>query len=226
MSTPWDIYVDERKVPGKQSLGFLLVPNTASFMHKLFRCRQHAPGSDRGRMETREIHWNNIHRGVLPVALHWIERVFQHRGAKFYLLNWPKTQTKEYVVIDFVRRFAEARKLHPPFNIVVFLDFDSSHARAKIQNTIREAAAIRRCYHLASEKNDCIQCADLLLGATALLGDDPTVRLEQPELEQRWLSGEKLRNSETKRYLAGYLGTLIDNDAKCVYDLRRKKKNG
>ncbi len=46
MSTPWDIYVDERKVPGDSAIGFLIVPNTSSFSHKLFRCSHHPPSRD------------------------------------------------------------------------------------------------------------------------------------------------------------------------------------
>ena len=34
--TPWDIYADERKVCGDYAIGFLIVPNTASFLHKLY----------------------------------------------------------------------------------------------------------------------------------------------------------------------------------------------
>ena len=222
--TPWDIYIDERKVPGDSALGFLVVPNTASFSQKLFRCRHMRNVSGQARIETREIHWSNIHRGVIDVCERWIDRLYQHKGAKFYVLDWDRTETKEQVILRFLARFTRNKRLEPPFDVVVFLDYDSSHARAKIQNVIRESGRISRCYHLDSSKNDCIQCCDLLLGACTLLRDDPTIRFSYSELEQRKLSGDKLKNSEVRRYLCGILAKTMDSRERCVYDLRKSSR--
>jgi hypothetical protein len=79
---------------------------------------------------------------------------------------------------------------------------------------------IGRCYHLDSANNDCIQCCDLLLGAISLARNDPFVRLQNPDLKQKFGKGEKLRDSEVKRLIAGHLALKIDTDGGCVYDLR------
>ncbi len=221
--TPWDIYVDEVKVPGDYRLGFLVIPNTASFSQKLFRCRQHPPGKDGRTVESRELHWSRLHRGVAQVALDWIDLVFQHRGAKFYLAPWAEKEPKELVILRFIARSCQIKRLVPPYNMVVFLDYDSEHAPARIQNTIREVGNISRCYHLDSKKNDCIQCCDLLLGALRTLGNDESIPLDFDMLDRRHRDREKLRDSEIKRYIAGYLGRRIDADSHCVYDLRRGK---
>ncbi len=180
--------------------------------------------SGQARIETREIHWSNIHRGVIDVCERWIDRLYQHKGAKFYVLDWDRTETKEQVILRFLARFTRNKRLEPPFDVVVFLDYDSSHARAKIQNVIRESGRISRCYHLDSSKNDCIQCCDLLLGACTLLRDDPTIRFSYSELEQRKLSGDKLKNSEVRRYLCGILAKTMDSRERCVYDLRKSSR--
>lgn len=211
---PWDIYVDERKVPRDHWLGFLIVPNTASFMHKLHRCRENSPGQP-GRFEARELHWHRLHRTVLALAEHWFDRLFQHQGAAFRIMRLHPGVRKDVVVVDFLRRFCRAKRLHAPFDVVVFLDFESSHAPARIQNAIREAAQVSRCYHVDSAKNDCIQLTDLLLGATLKVRNDPTVALALPGLRERRARGERLSDSECKQYLAGFLDALRQqNDRK------------
>ena len=80
--TPWDIYVDERKISGTHCLGFLAVPNTASFTHKLFRCRHVRIGINKVFI-SREIHWSEFHRGVIRPAMNWIDCFAAHRGAFF-----------------------------------------------------------------------------------------------------------------------------------------------
>ncbi|MFM9959299.1 MAG: hypothetical protein ACKVZJ_14670 [Phycisphaerales bacterium] len=215
---PWDIYVDERRVPGDSALGFLAVPNTASFAHKLFRCRQNVPVQ--GRVETRELHWQNLHRGVLPVALKWVECVHQHKGARFSVLDWPREQSKEAVVLRFLGRFCRRLRLVPPFNIVVFLDHDSGHAKSRIQNTIRESGQVSRCYHLDGARNDCLQCCDLLLGAMSMLRVSPDVRAESPELVKSAQRGVKLTNSAVKRLLAGHVGGYLEAIPKSLFDFR------
>jgi len=218
---PWDIYVDERKVKGSSALGFLAIPNTASFAHKLFYGRRQ-PVDGAGRtIETREIHWSNLHRGVMRVCENWIDTVFQHRHAKFYVLPWPRTESKEFVTLQLLKKFCMRRRLEPPFNVVVIFDYDSSHAKARIQNTIRTAGQIARCYHLDSSKNDCIQCCDLLLGTTWMLKSDPTLAMQFPELKQRREDGDKLKNSEVRRYLSGLLGEKIAVNNRTVYDFTR-----
>jgi hypothetical protein len=218
--TPWDIYVDERKVVFDYAVGFLVVPNTASFLHKLYRSRQR-PADAHGRTRvTREIHWNRPHLDSLQVALNWIDCVFQHNGAKFFCHGWPAGETKELVILRFLAEFAKTKGLTNPYNVVVFLDFDSDHAKTRIQNTIRESGRIARCYHLDSTNNDCIQCCDLLLGATCLVTSDPTVRLDYSGLKATFDAGEKLRDSQIKRLIAGYLASKIDADGTAVYDLR------
>jgi len=209
--TPWDIYVDECKVPGDFCLGFLEVPNTASFMHKLFRCRQSVI---RGRTITQEIHWSELRRDTALLARRWIEVVFQHRGAKFHLRSWSRHNTKEVEIVQFISDFCRRKKLaSPPHDVVVFLDYDSGHARERTQNTIRETAQIARCYHLDSVKNDCIQCCDLLLGAVrALPGQSLT------EMPPDWPNG--LPNSRIKADLSGFLQAKIDQNSSCVYDQR------
>jgi hypothetical protein len=223
---PWDIYVDERKVSGDYALGFLIVPNTASFFHKLHRCRHQTDAAGAGKMVTREIHWNTPHLDCLAVAFKWIDRVFQHRGARFFLQTWPPGETKELAVLRFLSRFCRVKGLSRPFNVVMFLDFDSDHARAKIQNHVREVGNIARCYHLDSKNNDCLQCCDLMLGAAATVGNNPTVRLEYQALLSRWENAEKLKDSEVKKVLAGYLASRIDSDGTCVYDRRINASGG
>jgi hypothetical protein len=213
--TPWDIYVDERKVTGDYALGFLIVPNTASFLHKLHRCRHRAES-----FIGREVHWNKPHLDCLDIAIAWIDCVFHHRGAKFFLHSWPADQTKEFAIVQFLNRFCKLKRLSPPYNVVVFLDFDSDHAKARIQNNVREVANIARCYHLDSANNDCLQCYDLLLGATATLGNNPLLRMKYTELKARRDSDERLKDSEVKQFIAGYLASRIDADGTCVYDRR------
>jgi hypothetical protein len=221
--TPWDIYVDDRKVTGDYCLGFLVVPNTASFLQKLHRCRQCPARGDGATRVAREIHWNTPHLDTLDTEFKWLDCIFGHRGAKFFVLSWRADESKAATVLRFLRRFCRQKRLSLPYNVVVFLDFDSDHAKAKIQNTIRDAADIARCYHLDSKNNDCLQCCDLLLGATATLGNNPTLRLEFQGLFDRWKAAEALRDSEVKRLLAGYLGTLIDRNGTIVYDLRKRR---
>jgi hypothetical protein len=73
---------------------------------------------------------------------------------------------------------------------------------------------------LDSLNNDCLQCCDLLLGASSLVHDDPTVRLRFQEFLRRHQAGEKLRDSEVKQLIAGYLARKVDGDATKVYDPR------
>lgn len=213
--TPWDIYVDERMDKGRQCLGFLVIPNTASFMHKLHRCRT----DESGRFIAREVHWNRPHMDTVRIVERWLSCVFQHRGVKFYLAPWPREQTKELVILHFLSRFAKSRGLLPPHNVVMFLDFHSSHATTKIQNHIREIGRIARCYHFDGLKNDCLQFCDLLIGATVRLRDEPQVQLAL--LAHRETLGNRLplRDSEVKAYIAAFLGELRDQDRKCVRDL-------
>lgn len=222
--TPWDIYVDERKIAGDYSLGFLVVPNTASFLHKLHLCRNQAAGIRGKKFNCREIHWNRPHLDSLRIATSWIDCVFQHRGTKFFLESWPSGQTKEFVVLRFLSRFCRLKHLSPPYNVVVFLDFDSNHAKARIQNNVRQVGDIARCYHLDSVNNDCLQCCDLLLGSLASLGNNPTLRLNYQTLKDRFEGGNKLRDSEAKQYLSGHLASHIDVDGMSVYDRRIKQK--
>ncbi|MCE9592084.1 MAG: hypothetical protein K8S99_16380 [Planctomycetes bacterium] len=223
MTVPWDIYVDDRKVKSDFALGFLAVPNSPSFTHKLWLCR-FAPTLITGAKEFRphEVKWNRPRLDMLPVTEQWIYRVFQHTGVRFYRRPWLPGQTKEFVVLDFLSRFCRVKRLKAPFNVVTFLDFDNEHAAANIQNSIRRTGNIARCYHLDSLNNDCLQCADLLLGATSLLWDDPKIRHDYAELRLQHIDNKKLTDSNTKRYLAGFLASHIDADKKRVYDLRSR----
>lgn len=216
-SVPWDIYVDERKTPGDAALGFLEVPNTASFMHKLYRCRQHPPSADGRTTESREVHFHRLHRGVIRVAFAWIDAVFRHNGAVFTMMPWPASVSKQDIVLRFLETFVTRRRLHRPSNVVVFLDHDTSHARAKIQNFIREHAGIVRCYHLDGAKNDCLQCCDLLLGCLALLRRNAGVIADFAELDQNWRLGNKLPDSACKRLAAGYLARKMAESPNKVY---------
>jgi hypothetical protein len=138
-------------------------------------------------------------------------------------MPWHAGQTKEFVVLQYTGRFCRRKKLSAPYNVVVFLDFDSDHAKARIQNTIRETGNIARCYHLDSQNNDCLQCADLLLGCTSFLYDDATVIATYQALMQKHANREKLKDSEIKRLLAGHLAARIASDGTRIYDPRSKK---
>jgi hypothetical protein len=122
------------------------------------------------------------------------------------------------VVLRHLVRFCRRKRLDPPYNIVVFLDFDSDHAKARIQNTIRESGQIARCYHLDSLNNDCLQCADLLLGAFSLMTNDATVRSDYQSLFSRFSARDRLRDAEVKRLIAGHLASKIDMDGTKIYD--------
>ena len=102
------------------------------------------------------------------------------------------------VILRFLSRFCRLKKLSRPYNVVVFLDFDCDHAKAQIQNNVREVGNIARCYHLDSTNNDCLQCCDLLLGATATLGNNPIIRMEYEALKAKRLDAQKLSGSEVK----------------------------
>lgn len=219
---PWDIYVDERKVKGDSALGFLAVPNTPSLEHKLYRCRNVTRKSGTTEFEGREIHWNNMHRGVVAVAREWLYRLFQHKGTRFSLYEWPKSETKELVILRFLRKFCKRFKHDPPFNVVVLLDHDTAHAPSKIQNQIRETGQIARCYHLDSSRNNCLQLCDLLLGVTVTLQDDPTASFDRLELQRKWNEGEKLTNSQVKRLLAAELAAHLDGYGKKVHNYQKR----
>ena len=222
---PWDIYVDERKGIDRHSLGFLAIPNTASFAHKLFKCRHHKPNVDGHTVESREIHWTELHRGLIHTARNWIDVFFQHRGAKFYLLPWPKADTKEIVILRFLTRFCKVKGLVAPYNVVVILDYDSEHAQARIQNNIRYLGRIARCYHLDSVRNDCIQCCDLLLGCVSFLRENGNAADMHDAFYNRWQQGDKLRNAEAKRFIASYFAKKnIASDIKRAYDLTSRRK--
>jgi Protein of unknown function (DUF3800) len=220
-SIPWDIYVDDRKVTDDFALGFLEIPNTASFLQKLHRSRQRPVNHTGSTFVSREIHWNRPHLDSTQVAMNWIDCVFQHRCARFFRVPWPPGETKEYIVLRHLSRFARRKRLRSPFNVVVFLDFDSDHAKARLQNTIRISGQVSRCYHLDSLNNDCLQCADLLLGATSYLHDDPSVRGDYVSLLDRFKKSEKLKGAATKRLIAGHLASKIDVDGTKVYDVGR-----
>lgn len=220
--TPWDVYVDERKVRDGFALGFLVVPNTASFLHKLHLCRQKPAGGDGSTFVRGEVHWNEPSLLTLGVALRWIDCLFDHRGARFFLHAWPFGETKELVVLRFLRTLCRTKRLVPPYNVVVFLDFDADHAKQRIQNSIREVARVARCYHLHSDNNDCLQCCDLIVGALAYLTDHPDIRLRHADLRAKWERREKVTDAETKRIIAGHLAGWIDRDATCVYDKRHR----
>ncbi|MBB6428467.1 DUF3800 domain-containing protein [Algisphaera agarilytica] len=217
MSTPWDIYIDERKVKGDRALGFLVVPNTASFLHKLHLCRNIA-----GAFRPHEVHWSNIRGDCRELAEKWIYRTFQHRGTKFFVERWEDSRTKEYEILSFLDEFVRNKQLSKPYDVVAFLDFDNEHSRSDIQNSIQRTSGIRRCYHLDSRNNDCLQCCDLLLNATIRLRDDPFARQKYPELESQVKSGKRLKSTENKTYLAGYLAQHLDADGSCVYDRTQK----
>jgi hemerythrin len=220
---PWDIYVDERKVDDQHTLGFLAVPNTASFLHKLRLCRQKPPDADGHTLALREVHWNHPHLDTLVIATNWIDCLFSHRGARFYICPWPRGQTKELIVLKFLSRFCAVKRLHPPYNVCVILDFDSDHAKARIQNTIRVSGKISRCFHFDSENNDCIQCCDLLLGAATHLREHQTVRLDYQTLKTRWKNDERLKGSEVKKLVAGHLASHVDADGSRVYDFQSRR---
>jgi hypothetical protein len=221
--TPWDVYVDERKIPGAYSLGFMVVPNTASFNHKLFRCRHVRIGTNKI-FVSREIHWSRFHRGVLRPAMNWIDCFAKHRGAKFYIAAWPAADAKELVILRFLARFVRVKSLCAPYNVAVLLDFDSSHAKARIQNTIRVAGQISRCYHYDSRQNDCLQCCDLLLGCMDSIARDPTMISGFGALYDRWMAGDKLSDSQCKRFIAGYAARAFDASTHKAYDLRVRRK--
>lgn len=216
--TPWDIYVDER-TDRHRALGFLAVPNSASFMHKLFKARHVRNEKGETTIRNREIHWNEPRGDTIPVVQAWLKRVFQHHRVKFYLKHWPREETKEKVILDFLADFCRWRGLQKPYNIVVFLDFHSSHAKKYIQNTIRETGQILRCYHLDSRNNDCLQCCDLLLNAMLHLRDDPTARWRHDRLLAKFNAGEKLADQQIKQLHAGELAQLIDSAPRNVYTL-------
>lgn len=124
-------------------------------------------------------------------------------------------------MLHFLARFCDAKKLVPPHDIVVILDHDSSHAKARIQDNIRNSARIARCYHFDGARNDCLQCCDLLLGAVATIRQHADIQDQYEELRRRLQEGAKLKNSEVKRYLSGYLAKMIDSNQRTVYDCRR-----
>jgi hypothetical protein len=200
---PWDIYVDDRKAVDDSALGFLEVPNTASFLQKLRRCRQKPPDNFGRTYISREVHCNTPHLDSLLVVIGWIDCLFQHRCGRFFCVPWPLGQSKEFIVLKHLSRFCRRKRLNAPYNVVVFLDFDSDHAKARIQNTIQESGKIARCYHLNSLNNDCLQCADLLLGATSLLHNDPSVRADY----QKLMDNFKLPGSQVKRLISGHLAS-------------------
>lgn len=217
--TPWDVYVDERKLPGSYSLGFLVVPNTASFNHKLFRCR-HVHDGNNQIFVSREIHWSELSRGSVRVAMSWIDCFTNHNGAKFYIRHWPRNDSKEMVILGFLARFTRIKQLTPPYNIAVLLDFDSAHAKAKIQNTIREIGRISRCYHFDSKLNDCLQCCDLLLGCLDSVSRDPSIASGYSAMKDAWLRGDRLSDSQIKRLVAGYALEKLELSKGKAYDLR------
>lgn len=167
----------------------------------------------------REIKWTKLTRDAIDIAKNWIDCVERHNGAKFYLQNWPTNETKESVVLRFIASFARAKHLAAPLNIVVFLDYDSWHARERTQNAIREIGHIARCYHVDSARNDCIQVCDLLLGGLCTLKSNPLVRSEHAALGARLHSSGKLTGSETRRFVAGYLAQSLDAGTDSIKDL-------
>ena len=108
---PWDIYVDDRKVQGDYCLGFLEIPNTASFLHKLY-CSRYRPPDAHGRTHvTREVHWNRPHLDSSVVAMKWIDCVsFKHRKTTFSVLPWPHGEAKELVILRFARRVSTSER--------------------------------------------------------------------------------------------------------------------
>lgn len=181
-------------------------------MHKLFRRRQNVL---KGRTITQEVHWSELRRDTAILARMWIDVVYQHRGSKFRLVEWPRRDTKEAVILRVVSDFCRRKKLTtPPHDLVVFLDYDDGHAREKTQNQIREIGRVARCYHLDSAKNDCIQCCDLLLGVTRWMRSVGPARA----LPDNWPAG--LGNSRIKSDLAAYLRSKVDAGPMSVYDGR------
>ena len=213
--TPWDVYVDECLEPDRRSLGLLAVPNTASFNHKLHRCRETVSAQKSLSFITYEIHWKQPHGESTEIALEWLRCFDKHLGAKFHRVPWPIDESKDVVVLRWLARFCEAKRLSAPYNVVVFLDFSSDHAKLRIQNNVREIGRVARCYHLDSARNDCIQLTDLLLGAACRLAvDGAAVRAAYPKLFDRRRDGERLRGSETKVLIAGQLASLLDRRLK------------
>jgi len=60
----------------------------------------------------------------------------------------------------------------------------------------------------------------LMIGATTLLNDDPTVCLGLDQLLRQRQAGQRLTDAQIKRYWAGHLGKMIDRAPPNVYDLR------
>ena len=119
-------------------------------------------------------------------------------------------------VLAYLQRFTRRKRLRPPFNIVVFLDFDTSHAIENAQNHIRQVGRISRCYHSDGRRNDCLQCCDLLLGVASRLYHDPMVQIQLGELRDHKNAGGKLRDSQVKQYLVGLLGEMRERNQKPV----------
>lgn len=215
--TPWDIYVDEQKSASGNTLGFLVVPNTASFLHKLHRCRQLRTASGGSRFVWAEMHWNEPSLLTLEIAKSWIDVLFTHHGAKLLFYDWPTSDSKELIILKFLSRFCRIKRLSAPYNVVVFLDFDSDHAKHRIQDNVREVGRIARCYHLHSDNNDCLQCCDLLMGAFSYLRANLDIPLTHPDLLQKRERGERISDAQTKRLIAGHLALWMDKKGKKVY---------
>jgi hypothetical protein len=138
-------------------------------------------------------------------------------------MPWNRHETKEIVILRFLARFCRAKGLTEPHNVVVILDYDSEHARARIQNNVRELGRVARCYHLDSLKNDCIQCCDLLLGCLAYFRINPHAANVHDEFYDRWQTSEKLKNSETKKFIASYFAKKhLEGPLRRAYDLTHR----
>lgn len=107
----------------------------------------------------------------------------------------------------------------PRYNIVVVMDFDTTHASKYVQNVVRRTGQIARCYHFDSHRNDLLQCVDLLLGAFVYLMQNPMCVLNFSDLQAARKSGQRLGNSDIRKLLAGHLGNLMESKGESVYSL-------
>ncbi len=143
----YDIFVDEEKVQGY--IGFLVVKHTPELQKLLLEIRQ---SNKDYRPEIKFVSVNNTR---IHIILSWLNILFNSNYCiGFYYRKWDKTiNQKRNIVINTVRKF---KKLKRTRDIVMFMDFDSTHENIGLQEQIRKTTNILRSYQFDSRSTDIL----------------------------------------------------------------------
>ncbi len=189
----FDIFVDEEKAEGY--VGFLVVKHTPELQKLLLEIRQ---SNQDNRSEIKFVTVNNTR---IHIILSWLNILFNSNCCLgFYYRKWnKKINQKRNIVIDAVSRL---KKLKHTKDIVVFMDFDSTHENIGLQEQIRKTTGIMRSYQFDSRTTDILQLTDVLLQCAIKAEKWKYDKKQYARLMKKMHNGVSMKKHELKKLIA------------------------